>query len=297
MADAPIQILGAGLTGMSAAHHLGGGYAIHERLDHAGGHAITTSHDGFRFDRTGHLLHLRDPEMRAWVERLIGAESVTVQRKSRIFSHGTYTRFPYQANTFGLPPDIAYECLMGYFEALRVEAQVPEPKTFEDFCFKYFGAGFSKHFMIPYNKKLWGVHPRDVTAEWCSRFVPRPTLEDVIAGAVGKNDRELGYNASFLYPRFGIGALPAAMCAELTGPVHYQSAPKSIDWRKRELVFADRRVPYQALISTAPLDALLRLLEDAPAEIARAASQLRVNPLYYLDVALDVPCGVDLHSV
>src|SRR6185295_20198081 len=164
----------------------------------------------FRFDRTGHLLHLRDPEIRSWVERLIGDDCVLVQRKSRIWSQGVYTRYPYQANTFGLPPDIAYECLIGYFEALRNEASTPEPKNFEDFCFKYFGAGFSKHFMIPYNEKLWGVHTRDVTAEWCSRFVPRPKLEDVIAGAVGKNDRELGYNTSFLYPSLGIGALPKA---------------------------------------------------------------------------------------
>jgi len=65
MAHAPIQILGAGLTGMSAAHHLGGDYEIHERLGHPGGHAITREREGFRFDRTGHLLHLRDPNIRA----------------------------------------------------------------------------------------------------------------------------------------------------------------------------------------------------------------------------------------
>ncbi len=301
---APIQILGAGLTGMSAARHLadaGADYDLHERLGHVGGHAITTEHDGFRFDRTGHLLHLRDPQIRAWVEKLVGHDSVVVQRKSRIWSQGTYTRYPYQANTFGLPPDIAYECLMGYFEALRNEAATPAPKTFEDFCFKFFGAGFSKHFMIPYNEKLWGIHPRDVTAEWCSRFVPRPKLEDVIAGAVGKNDVELGYNASFLYPSLGIGALPTAMHAELKKPVQFEHAPTSIDWRNKKLLFADGAVPYAVpyewLISTMPMDTLIKTLLDAPAEIAAAGARLRVNPLYYLDVALDVPCGVDLHWV
>jgi protoporphyrinogen oxidase len=297
MADAPIQILGAGLTGMSAARHLGDGYDIHERLGHVGGHAITTERDGFRFDRTGHLLHLRDAEIRTWVEGLVGGQSVVVQRKSRIWSQGVYTRYPYQANTFGLPADVAHECLMGYLQALQREASVPEPKTFEDFCLKYFGEGFSKHFMIPYNEKLWGIHPRDVTAQWCSRFVPRPKLEDVIAGAVGKNDRELGYNASFLYPKLGIGALPTAMHAELSQPVKFQHAPKAIDYRKRELIFEDRRVRYDALISTAPLDTLLSLLVDAPKEISDAASKLRCNPLYYLDVALATPCGVDLHWV
>jgi protoporphyrinogen oxidase len=297
MADAPIQILGAGITGMSAAHHLGADYDLHERLDHVGGHAITRERDGFRFDRTGHLLHVRDPEIRAWIERLIGEDCLLVHRKSRIFSHGVYTRYPYQANTFGLPSEIAYECLMGYFAALAIEAHAPEPKTFEDFCLKYFGEGFSKHFMIPYNEKLWGLHPRHVTSQWCSRFVPRPKLEDVIAGAVGKNDVELGYNATFLYPSSGIGALTRAMHAGLTGPVHLNHAPRRIDWRNRRLLFGDGEVSYRALISTMPMDTLVATLLDPPAEVAKAGERLRVNRLYYLDLALDVPCGVDLHWV
>lgn len=295
MASAPIQILGAGLTGMSAAHHLGGGYELHERQDRAGGHVITLEQDGYRFDRTGHLLHLRDDAIRAWVEELLAGRLVSVQRNSRVFSHGVYTRYPYQANTYGLPPQVAYECLQGYLTARERIDQVPEPKTFEQFCLKYFGEGFSKHFMIPYNQKLWGVHPRDITAQWCSRFVPQPKLEDVLAGAVGLNDRELGYNTNFLYPRRGIGELTDALVASLPIPPRLSHAPASIDWRARKLRFADGEVDYDVLISTAPLDALVGLLDDAPSEVRAAADKLVCNPLWYLDVALDVPCGVDMH--
>lgn len=292
---APIQILGAGLTGMSAAHHLEADFDLHERLAHSGGHAITTERDGYRFDRTGHLLHLRDDGIRSWVEAMVGEQSVRVQRNSRVFSHGRYTRYPYQANTFGLPPEIANECLLGYLEALGKQAEAGEPANFEQFCLKYFGRGFSEHFMIPYNQKLWGVHPSEITAEWCSRFVPQPKLEDVIAGAVGLNDRELGYNTNFLYPRTGIGALPAAMEKQLRKPVRFGSAPQAIDWRRKRLVFDGDETPYRALISTAPLDVLVGLLVDAPAAVSAAAAKLRCNPLWYLDVALEVPCGVDLH--
>jgi protoporphyrinogen oxidase len=87
------------------------------------------------------------------------------------------------------------------------------------------------------------------------------------------------------------------MHAELSQPVHFAHAPSAIDYRKRELVFADGRVHYDALISTTPLDTLLSLLVDPPREITDAAKLLRCNPLYYLDVALDTPCGVDLHWV
>lgn len=295
MTSAPVQILGAGLTGLSAAHHLGDGFEIHERLDRAGGHAVTVACDGWRFDRTGHLLHLRDASMRAWIERLLDGRLLQVERQSRVWSHGVYTRYPYQANTYGLPPAIAHECLTGYLAAREAEGRTGEPANFEEFCLKYFGEGFSKHFMIPYNQKLWGVHPREITAAWCSRFVPRPQLDDVIAGAVGLNDRELGYNASFLYPKHGIGELPEAIERSLPKPVRYGSAPTAIDWRRRRLVFADREVPYRVLVSTAPLDALVRLLADVPPEVAAAGRRLVCNPLWYLDVALDVPCGVDLH--
>jgi protoporphyrinogen oxidase len=296
-ANAPIQILGAGLTGMSAAHHLEGLARVHERLAHAGGHAITLAEDGFRFDRTGHLLHLRDPQMKEWVTKLIGDDAVWVQRKSLIFSHGVYTRYPYQANTYGLPADVAYECLMGFLDALAKKDSVPTPTNFEEFCLKHFGEGFSKHFMIPYNSRLWGVHPREITAEWCSRFVPMPKLEDVIAGAVGKNARELGYNTGFLYPKRGIGELPSAMAKSLGDTIRYSRSPERVDWRNKKLVFSDGEVPYAALISTMPLDTLVGLMHDVPASVASASKKLRCNPLWYLDVALDVPCGIDLHWV
>lgn len=291
----PVQILGAGLAGMSAGHHLGGDYEIHERQDRPGGHAITVEENGYRFDRTGHLLHLRHEDIRRWVLRLLPDTAIEVQRRSRVFSHGVYTRYPYQANTFGLPPQVAYECLDGFLRTLAEQDAAPEPETFEQFCLAYFGEGFSKHFMIPFNSKMWGVHPREITAQWCSRFVPRPALQDVIAGAVGLHDRELGYNTEFLYPPLGIGTLSDALAAAQPGKIHLGSAPQAVDFRRRRLVFDDREVPYRTLISTAPLDVLIRLLVDPPPSVAAAAGRLRCNPLRYLDVALDVPCGTENH--
>src|SRR5690606_11852624 len=155
-----------------------------------------------------------DPDVRRDVLNWIGEDHVEVARRSMVFSHGTYTRYPYQANTFGLPPDVANACLLGFIQA-HFRKDKPEAGTFEEFCRAHFGDGISDHFMIPYNSRLWGVHPREITAEWCQRFVPLPKLEDVVAGAVGLNDRELGYNTRFVYPRLGIGALPQGMLAAL----------------------------------------------------------------------------------
>ncbi len=295
---APVAILGAGLTGMAAAFHLkqaGVPFRIFERLGHAGGHAITVEEDGFRFDRTGHLLHLRDEETRKLVLSWIGDDWVDVERRSMIWSSGTYTRYPFQANTFGLPPQIAYECLQGFLKA-HFAQEKPTPKTFEEFCLAHFGEGISRHFMIPYNTRLWGVHPSEITADWCARFVPLPKLEDVVAGAVGLNDRELGYNTRFVYPRLGIGQLAKGLARALP-EIELGRAPRAIDWKARELHFDEEIVRYETLISSAPLETLIKSLTEPPAPVAEAASRLRCTHLYYLDVALDTPCQRPLHWV
>lgn len=295
----PVAILGAGLTGMSAGlslKDLGVAFRLFEKLGHVGGHAITLEDAGYRFDRTGHLLHLRDEAMRARVLRWIGPDHLTVQRNSVIWSNGVYTRYPFQANTFGLPPGVAYECLMGFLAA-HFQTQRQEPTNFEEFCLTHFGEGISRHFMIPYNSRLWGVHPSEITAAWCQRFVPLPKLEDVVAGAVGANQRELGYNASFVYPRLGIGELPKAMARELP-EIELGRHPLRIDPTARRLELADgERVTYETLVSTAPLPSLVNLLDGVPDAVRSAAARLRANPLYYLDVALDVPAGNPYHWI
>ncbi len=294
----PVAILGAGLTGLSAALHLrrnGIECRVMERLPVAGGHAITTEEQGYRFDRTGHLLHLRDPSIRQLVLSCIEGGTLEIERKSRVFSRGVYTRYPYQANTFGLPADVAYACVAGFVKA-HFAADKPAPRSFEEFCRVHFGDAIADEFMIPYNSKLWGVHPREISAAWCSRFVPLPRLEDVIAGAVGLHDRELGYNTHFTYPRLGIGQLAAGL-EKAAGGVELSRPPRAIDPRARTITFDDETVPFEALVSTMPLPALVGLLTDAPPAVRAAASRLRCTHLHYLDLALNGPCGVPYHWI
>jgi protoporphyrinogen oxidase len=295
----PVLIVGAGLAGLSAAVHLedaGAPFRLIERAPQPGGHAVTTEDEGFLFDRTGHLLHLRDEGIRERVLGWLGDRLVAVQRRSRVYSHGVYTRYPFQANTFGLPPRVAYECLMGFLAAQR-SPPAREPDNFEDFCLAHFGEGIARHFMLPYNERLWGVSPREITAAWCQRFVPLPSVEDVVAGAVGLNDRELGYNASFLYPRRGIGELPAAMARSLRAPIELGRPLRALDWKNRLAHLDGETIAYDRLITTAPLDALGRLLVDPPPEVAAAFGALRCTGLHYLDVAIDAPLRRDFHWI
>lgn len=302
MPSEPIQVavLGAGLTGLSTSLCLSEARVSHrlfERDGVAGGHAVTVEEHGFRFDRTGHLLHLSDPALSALALELLPAEQYRkIQRRSAVFSHGVYTRYPFQANTFGLPPEVAYECLAGFLEA-HFEARLgeSEPDNFEAFCLRHFGAGISRHFMLPYNARLWGVPAREITAEWCQRFVPLPRLEDVLRGAVGAQAPELGYNVSFWYPERGIGTFAQALAART--PVELSMAPLHIDLERRVLVFPHEEVPFRVLVSTIPLPTLVRLLSRVPEEVAAAASRLRASHLHYFDLGLSVPNPNPYHWV
>ena len=121
-------ILGGGLTGISTAAHLDAPWVLFERDDRLGGHARTDERDGYKFDKTGHWLHLRDAGVKRLVEEILPGEMVPVARRARIFSHGGLTRFPFQANLHGLPPEVVKECLLGVIEA-KVKAAAGRTST------------------------------------------------------------------------------------------------------------------------------------------------------------------------
>ncbi|HLL00348.1 MAG TPA: FAD-dependent oxidoreductase [Myxococcaceae bacterium] len=293
----PTVILGAGLAGLSAAHFLKRSWHLIERSERVGGLIKTEVIDGCYFDPTGHWLHLRDPEIKELVNTLwLPGQMVSIQRKAGIYSRGVFTRFPYQVNTHGLPPEVISENLQGYVEAIYGEKgrelREREPRNFEEFILRYMGEGFARNFMVPYNQKLWTVHPRELSAAWVGRFVPRPTLKEVVDGALGAGSDALGYNASFLYPREGgIESLARAMLRHLKGgELSVRTEPTSIDWKARRVTLSDgRSLGYSELMSTVSLPHLVELLGRGPAgvpdEVRAAAGRLRATTVTYVSVA------------
>lgn len=286
------------MTGISTALHLTGPYLLVERDAELGGLARTHEREGFWFDRTGHWLHLRDPGIKELVTGLMGDQLALVQRRAQIFFEGRLTRYPFQGNLHGLPPDVAYECLLGFIQT-HANRKGAAPKNFEQYILYNFGEGIARHFMIPYNTKLWGVHPREITSAWCERFVPVPSLEQVVAGAVGAHPEELGYNVSFYYPRQGgIESLTRALAAQLDpGSIRLGAALESIDPVQRVAVVGGERVPYNALVSSIALPELVRRLVNPPTEVIEAAGLLRATAVQYLNVATRTPPPADYHWI
>ena len=294
-------ILGGGLTGIAAAYYMKRPWTLIDKEERLGGHARTDVTQGFHFDKTGHWLHLRDPECKALIGELLPGKMVSVARIARVFSNGVLTRYPFQANLHGLPPAVNSECLLGFLET-QLSPPTTAPKNFEEFCLQKFGAGISKHFMIPYNAKLWGVHPREITAEWCSRFVPIPKMAEVVKGAVGDVPPEMGYNVSFLYPETGgietmTKALIDRVAKKADGKVLTQTALEAIDPAKRTVTFAGKTVAYDSVVASIPLPELCKRITNAPAAVTEAAAKLRCTAVRYLNVATKKSPRADFHWI
>jgi protoporphyrinogen oxidase len=312
----PVVILGAGLTGLSAAYHLRrGSFVLVEKHTEVGGHARSDREQGYTFDKTGHWLHLRDDRSKALLAELFPTAPgevpawVTVERKTKIHSHGVELEYPFQANLHGLPLEVVHECLFGLLEAqaaaARGERWAVDPRSFEEYAIARFGRGIARHFFVPYNTKLWGMHPNRLAFDWVRRFVPEPDAAQVIAGAIGLRQTGLGYNAHFQYPRAGgIDALPRALRARIEARAAAGEGELRTGCEVEEIDPAGKRVKltelpdwleYDALISTIPLPELIARIPAAPVEIREAAAALRWVRWRWLDVATKSPVPTDWH--
>jgi UDP-galactopyranose mutase len=153
-----------------------------------------------------------------------------------------------------------------------------EPRNFEEFIYKVWGAGIAKHFAIPYNRKLWAVPLNEMETSWLGGRVPLPDLNEMIEGALKPVAKPMGPNAVFGYPLHGgFQALMDGFLPHLKGELRLNTRVTSVSPNRRTLTLDDgSEVSYDHLISTMPLPVLVNLMgTEAPEHIRTAAEGLR----------------------
>jgi len=288
-----IIILGGGLAGLSAGYHAELNkldYILYEKNDRVGGLSGTKEKEGFLFDFSGHLLHLKNPYFIELIRGLLGDQVEELQRNSWIYSNNVFTPYPFQANLHGLPWKVVRECLFGFMHAAYKYNDLPSDayNSFYDWIIAKLGAGIGKHFMFPYNEKIWTIGTEELTCEWLSEYVPRPSLKDVFLGSLFTRKKKFGYNSTFLYPqKGGIQSLADAL-SEKTLNIHTSQSIVNVNIKERTITTEDARTEeYDHLITTAPLKALVeKIVDHKPETIKMAAAKLRHNSLLILNLGV-----------
>lgn len=284
-----VIVAGAGIAGLSAAWHLqkkGMDCRVFEKEDEVGGLCRSKRVRNFIFDQSGHLLHFKSRYGLYFVRSLLGNNLVRHRRSAWVYSFGGYTRYPFQANLFGLPPQVANECLVGFIRA-RKNKSLNGCRNFAEWLERTFGTGMVRHFLHPYNTKFWTVPPKELTCEWVDVMIPVPSLRQVFQGARKESAKRLGYNANFWYPkRGGIDQLPKTLARRIKN-IRTGEKISRIDLGKKEIEMSSgRKEKYDVLISSIPLPEMARLVRGLPKEVRAAFHRLRWNSIFNLNLGL-----------
>ena len=294
-----IVILGGGPTGLGAAYRLqelgSTHYHLYERHDHLGGLASSfTDPQGFTWDIGGHVMFSHYKYYDQVFDTLMGDDYQLNDRECWVRMFDRWVPYPFQNNIRYLPKEVCLECLSGLIHA-QGQGQHKQARNFDEFIHAVFGEGICKHFMTPYNFKVWAHPPRMMNKQWIGERVAVLDVDRALRNVVlGTDDFGWGPNNRFKFPLFGgTGEFYRRFAGPLEG--HY-SLRKTVDFvniTRQQVRFRDGQVvPYDILISAIPLDKLCNdvINGDLPRPIKKAASSLRHSGGHMLGIGIRQPC-------
>ena len=293
-----IVIIGAGPTGLAAAYRLRElghtNFTLLEASDHVGGLASSeVSANGFTYDIGGHVLFSHYEYFDRLFDKLLGDEYQELKRESWVWMFDRFLPYPFQNNIRYLPREVVLECLLGLIEAQKQPMDLTRFGNFAELIDGVFGAGIAKYFMMPYNFKVWAHPPAMMNKEWIGERVSVVDIKKVLGNVVLDRDEVTwGPNATFKYPRHGgTGGLFARMQPYVQDQLRLNTPMTAVDTARKEVVLADgTREPYELLLSTMPMDLLVRSLHgDTPEEVVRQSGRLRHSGSYIVGVGIEQP--------
>lgn len=278
-----IVVLGAGPTGLGAAHRLNElgftEWMLYEAEESPGGLARSfCDRKGFTWDIGGHVQFSHYPYFDKLMDEMHEGFWLHHNREAWVWMYDRFVPYPLQNNIGMLPPKVTKDCLIGMLRAKDSQHE-SRIKNFRDWLSMSFGEGLCDHFMYPYNEKVWAYPPDQLTAHWVGDRVAKPDLERVIENVVlHKEDASWGPNNQFRFPKKGgTGAIWEQVAESLPSEkLHCGKEVVHVDTRRKMIHLSDgSRDTYDKLISTMPLDVLLARSDRS--DLASAADTMRYS--------------------
>jgi protoporphyrinogen oxidase len=289
-----IGILGGGISGLTLQRFLEHPSEVLEKASRPGGLCRSFWKDGFAFDIGGHILFSKHQHVTDLVNSILGDNINYCKRANKILFKGRYVKYPFENDLGSLDKEDAFDCLIGY---LKNDFQ-GEPANLEEWAYAAFGRGIADRYLIPYNRKIWKMEPRDMGLEWVGR-IPRPPLEDVVRSAMGIETEGYTHQLYFRYPLHG--GFESVVKAMIKDPAHVHCGIKVEKIRKvgdRWHVATNREERlYDRLVMAFPVMDAVGCFDNVPDEVHEALRGLRYNALRLAFIAVNNESLMDKSAV
>jgi protoporphyrinogen oxidase len=284
-----IAILGSGMAAFGAAYRLhaeGIRPTLYDKNEYYGGHTASFRHDGgFLFDLGPHISFTKDPRIQALLADSVDQAYETVQINLNNYWRGYWPRHPVQLHLHGLPEDVIVKVITDFVE----ERQRPERPVvnYADWLVSSFGRTFAELFPMQYTRKYHLTTADNMSTDWLGPRIYRPSLEEVLRGALSPSAAAVHYITHFRYPSGG-GFVSYLKKFVPLATLRLNHELVAVEPHARLLRFANGVImPYDTLISSVPLPDLVEMISGTPKDVLDASRRLACSTCILVNVAVD----------
>lgn len=284
-----IVILGSGMAGFGAAYRLsaeGVSPVMFDKNNYHGGHTASfRSESGFLFDMGPHISFTKDTRIQELFADSVDQAYQTVQITLNNYWRGYWPLHPVQLHLHGLPEDVIIKVIADFVATQGAEERPVQ--NYAEWLLASFGRTFAELFPMQYTRKYHLTSAENMSTDWLGPRIYRPTVEEVLRGALSPTAPQVHYITHFRYPRDG-GFVSYLKKFVPLGNLKLEHELVSIHPRKRQLVFTNGVVSrYDALVSSVPLPELIRMIEGTPQDVLDAAERLACSTCVLVNLGID----------
>ncbi len=283
-----IVILGAGMAGLGAAHRLraeGLEPVIYDKSSYPGGHTASFVHGDFTFDDGPHISFTKNQRIQDLLAESVDGRYEVIQTRVNNYWRGHWIKHPAQCNLHGLPTDLVVDVIRDFVDSNQRSGG--EIRHYADWLLATYGTTFAETFPMQYGRKYHTTTADNMTVDWLGSRLYRPSLDEVLRGALSPVTPEVHYVDHFRYPSHG--GFVAFLRRFLEGTrLELGHQVTRVDPVARRLTFSSgRETTYHHLVSSLPLPELIARIAGAPEEVVEAAGRLACTTCVLVNLGVD----------